>query len=279
MILSPARDVLATNGAHRQRAEYADLLGSARLIYGGDTGRSGTCLLEGTANAGVSFVLTAGDNGFHTVRLRYLAGPSGGEPSGRAVRLALNDSPLRDVSIPATADWNTPADVNFDVFLAAGINRIAFYASTGGALSIDSIEVTPASGPVDTYEAEAAGNTLSGTAKVMSDPAASGGGYVGNIGNGAANSLQFNAVKAPCAGIYRMVVHFANAEHKGSHDYNVQVNGGAAKRVYFRNTFAWNVYRTAVVDVELKAGSNTIKVSNDAAHAPNIDKIEIACRF
>jgi hypothetical protein len=288
MIVSPARDVPVVDDARRHhRAEYADLLGSARLTYGGDTGRLGTCLLEGT-DAGVSFVLTAGENGFHTVRLRYLAGPIGGEPSGRTIQLTLNDSPLRDVPVPATADWNTPAEVNFDVFLAAGINRIAFYASIGSALCLDSIEVTPTGRTLDAYEAEAASNTLSGTARVVSDPAASGGGYVGDIGNGAANSLQFNAVRAPASGIYRMVVHFANAEHKGSHDYNIQVvdryadiqvNGSSAKRVYFRNTFAWNVYRTTVVDVELKAGSNTIKFSNDAAYAPNIDKIEIASRF
>ena len=256
-----------------------------------NTGGSGTCLLEGAANAGVSFVLAAGENRFHTVRLRYLAGPIGGEPCGRTVRLALNDVPLKDVSIPATADWSTPAEVNFDVFLAAGINRIAFYAAAdpeGGGLCIDSIEVTPANGPVDTYEAGATSNTLGGTARVVSDPAASSGSYVGDIGNGAANSLQFNAIRAPSDGIYRMVVHFANAEHKGSHDYNIQVvdryadiqvNGGAAKRIYFRNTFAWNVYRTMVVDMELEAGSNTIKFSNDAAYAPNIDKIEIAPRF
>ena len=111
---------------------------------------------------------------------------------------------------------------------------------------------------------------------------------MGDIGNGAANSLQFNNVRVPSGGTYRMVVHFANAENKGSHDYNIQVvdryadirvNGGPAKRVYFRNTFAWNVYRTTVVDVELKAGTNTIKFSNDSAYAPNIDKIEIASRL
>jgi hypothetical protein len=287
MILSPAKDVPVVDSVHRQRAEYADLLGSARLIYGGNAGGSGTCLLEGIG-AGVSFVLTAGENGLHVVRLSYLAGAIGGELSGRTIRLALDGSPLRDVPVPATADWNTPAEVNLDVFLAGGINRIAFFASTGGALCIDSIKVTPSGRTLDAYEAEAPANTLSGTAKVMSDPAASGGGYVGDIGNGAANSLQFNAVRAPSDGIYRMVVHFANAEHKGSHDYNIQVvdryadiqvNGGAAKRVYFRNTFAWNVYRTMIVDVELKAGNNTIKFSNYAAYAPNIDKIEIASRF
>jgi len=85
-----------------------------------------------------------------------------------------------------------------------------------------------------------------------------------------------------------MVVYFANAENKGSHDYNAQVvdryadisvNGGTAKRVYFRNTFAWNAYQTTVIDVNLKAGNNTIQFSNSAAYAPHIDKIEIASRF
>ena len=290
MIISPLRDASAADGAHCHRAEYADILGSAKLFYGGHTGCSGTCLVEGSVNAGVSFVLTAGDNGFYSVRLRYLAGPIGSAPSGRTIRMALNGSPLRDVSVPATADWNTPADADINAFLTAGINRIAFNASTdddSDALCIDSIEVTPADGALDAYEAEAAGNTLSGTAAVKNDPAASGGSYVGDIGNGAANSLQFNAIRVPSGGTYRMVVHFANAENKGSHDYNIQVvdryadiqvNGGTTKRVYFRNTFAWNVYRTSVVDVELRAGTNTIKFSNDLAYAPNIDKIEIASR-
>jgi hypothetical protein len=85
-----------------------------------------------------------------------------------------------------------------------------------------------------------------------------------------------------------MVVYFANAENKGSHDYNVQVvdryadisvNGGSAKKVYFRNTFAWNMYQTTMIDVNLNAGNNTIQFANSSAYAPNIDKIEIASRF
>ena len=205
--------------------------------------------------------------------------------------MMLNDSPLTDVSVPVTADWNTWADIHINVFLTAGINRVAFNAFTNddrGAMNIDYIEVTPGSGVIDAYEAEALGNTLDGTAVVMNDAAASGGKYVGDIGNGAANTLQFNNVHVPSSGTYRMVVYFANAESRGSHDYNsqivdryadIRVNGASAKRVYFRNTFAWNVYRTTVVDVNLKAGNNTIQFSNSAAYAPNIDKIEIASQF
>jgi len=193
--------------------------------------------------------------------------------------------------VPATADWNTWADAHINVFLTAGINRIAFDSFTNddsGAMNIDYIKVTPASGDINVYEAEALGNTLGGTAVVMNDSAASGGKYVGGIGNGAANTLQFNNVHVSSSGTCRMVVYFANAENKGSHDYNVQVvdryadisvNGSNAKKVYFRNTFAWNSYQTTIIDVNLNAGNNTIKFANSLAYAPNIDKIEIASRF
>jgi predicted enzyme related to lactoylglutathione lyase len=84
-----------------------------------------------------------------------------------------------------------------------------------------------------------------------------------------------------------MVVHFSNAEFHGGHSYNSQVvdrfaeicvNDGAAQKVFFRNTFAWDHYQTRVVDIELTAGANTIKFSNGAGgcFAPNLDKIEIA---
>ena len=86
----------------------------------------------------MSFVLTAGDNGFYTRKAQIFGRPHrqrAFRPDGQD--WTLNGSPLRDVSVPATADWNTPADADINVFLTAGINRIAFNASTdddGGAL-------------------------------------------------------------------------------------------------------------------------------------------------
>jgi hypothetical protein len=139
---------------------------------------------------------------------------------------------------------------------------------------------------VAAYEAESAQNTLGGTAVVIKDPAASSGKYVGGIGNGEANFLEFNEIHVPQNGLYRMAVHFSNAEFRGGHSYNsqvvdlqaeIQVNGGGIQRIYFRNTFAWDNYQTRVVDVMLQAGKNTIKFFNGDldAYAPRIDKIEI----
>jgi hypothetical protein len=294
MIITPAKSLSSADNANHYAAEYADISGSARITYGSGTKWAENCFVEGydgSHNAGTCFVVTAGKNGFYNVRLRYSAGPIGSALSTRTIRMMLNGSPLKDVSVPATADWNTWTDANINVFLTAGINRIEFRAFTDddrAAMNIAYIEVTSGNGTIYIYEAETAGNTLGGAAMVINDPAASGGKCVGGIGNGAANFLQFNNINVSSRGIYCMVVYFANAENRGSHDYNIQivdryadisVNAGTAKRVYFRNTFAWNVYRTIVIDVTLDAGNNTIKFSNSSAYAPNIDKIEIAARF
>jgi hypothetical protein len=124
----------------------------------------------------------------------------------------------------------------------------------------------------------------------MDDPVASGGKYVGELGNGEANSLEFGDIIVPQNGSYRMVVYFANADFRGGHSYNsqvvdrhayIRVNGGSAQKVYFRNTFAWDNYQSRIVNVTLQAGSNTIQFFNSdtEAYAPHIDKIEIAPPF
>jgi hypothetical protein len=176
------------------------------------------------------------------------------------------------------------------MFLTAGINRIAFNAYTSDdtdSINIDYIDVAATSGTITGYEAEASANTRAGAAVVTSDSAASGGSYVGWIGAGAANTLQFNNVNVAAAGLYRMVVSYANGElGAGASNYNsnivdrysdISVNGGTVKKVFFRNTLGWSNYRTAVIDVNLNAGNNTIKFSNSSTgYAPNIDKIQIA---
>jgi hypothetical protein len=289
MIITPATAQSSVGDVNRYEAEYADLSGGARVSYGVTTGYSGTGFVDCGNNASIAFIVTANQNGFYHVRLRYSAGPVDSESSDRSVRMILNGSPLMDVPIPATIDWNTWADTNINVFLIEGINRLAFEAITNNTgLNIDYIDVTAGHGMIDSYEAESVDNTLSGTAMVTNDSAASGGRYVGQIGNGVDNTLQFNNVTISSGGTHRMVVYFANAERKGDHQYNTQVvdryadisvNGRTIQRVYFRNTFSWNTYRTRVIDVDLDAGDNTIKFSNPSAYAPHIDKIEIASRF
>jgi hypothetical protein len=176
------------------------------------------------------------------------------------------------------------------VFLTAGINRIdvnAYATDDRDAVNLDYLDVAATTGTITAYQAEAAGNTLSGAARVSANTAASGGQYVGYIGAGAANTLRFNGVTVPTAGRYRMVVTYANGElGAGASNYNsnivdryadISVNGGAAKRSFFRNTLGWSNFRTTVVDVDLAAGANTITFANaSSGYVADIDRIQIA---
>ena len=227
----------------------------------------------------ISFVVTARDNGFYNVRIHTNA-----RQAQSNLRLALNGAPLTEISIePNVTETNV-----MKVFLTRGINRLTFEGMNEFLANMQAIQLAAISGAMQAYDAAANEITMRGDVIVVHDSAAPGGSYVGGIGNGASNVLQFNNIRVGASGIYRMVVHYANAEFRGAHDYNtnvvdryadIRVNGRDAQRVYFRNTFAWNVYRTQVIDVALDAGVNTIEFSNTFVSAPHIAKIEIAARL
>jgi carbohydrate binding protein with CBM6 domain len=292
VILTPNTDTSAA-ATGRYEAEYAALGGTAKVTYGTNTGYSGTYFVEGygaSSTASTKFVVTVPSDGYYNLSLRYSAGPYTGAPADRAVRLRLNGADLTTAALPGTADWNTWKTATTKVFLPAGISRIEYHAHTTDdqdAVNLDYLDVAASSGTITAYQAEAAGNTRSGTAVVTADAAANGGSYVGWIGAGAANTLRFNNVTATATGRHRMVVSYANGElGAGATNYNsnivdryaeISVNGGAGKKVFFRNTLGWSNYWTTVVDVDLVAGANTITFGNaSAGFAPNVDRIQIA---
>jgi hypothetical protein len=293
LIVTPNTDLSTVGPSTRYEAEYARLAGTAKVTYGSNTGYSGTYFVEGygaSSTASTQFVVTAANDGYHNLGLRYSAGPLSGAPANRSIQLRVNGSALTNVALPGTVNWNTWNTVTTKVFLPAGINRIDVNAYTGDdsdAINIDRLDVAATTGTVTNYEAESSANTRAGTAAVGSNSAASGGAYVGFIGAGTANTLQFNNITVPAAGTYRMVVTYANGElGSGASNYNtnvvdryadVSVNAGTSKRMYFRNTLGWSNFRTTVVDVNLSAGSNTIKFANGSTgYVADLDRIQIA---
>jgi hypothetical protein len=277
VILSPVKNGVSAHPL-THLAAYADLSGNAIISYVDFPS------VELRAGGRVTFIVTAPENGFYTLKLTWADESTTSAFTDRSLQLILNGVSLIDVSLPGVAN------PGLNVFLTAGINQIAFETVTDATIRLLALEITPGSGVVDVYEAESAQNTLGGTAIVVDAPTASGGKYVGGIGNGAANFLEFNDILVTQSGLYRMVVHFANAKFRGGHSYNsqvvdlsadIQVNGSSTQRVYFRNTFAWDNVQTRVVDVMLQTGRNTIRFFNDGPdeNAPRIVKIEIAAPY
>lgn len=262
--LSPQRQLYPT--------EYVDLSSDAHLVY------SGQAHVDFHPGGGVSFVVTASNNGFYKILLNYTAETENPCRLG----LALNGSHLSELSIPATQGWS---DFELDLFLTEGINRLAFEVLEGTEVSLRSLVLAPGQGKIRSYEAESPTNILSGSAVVIDDPMASGAKCVGADGTAKDSAVEFTNIKVLEPGLYRMVVYFSNADFRGGHSYNSQVvdrhadlivNGSSPKRVYFRNTFSWDNFQNRVVDLDLQAGNNSVKFANSNGEIPRIDRIEVA---
>ncbi|MEY9964791.1 hypothetical protein ABIA33_002833 [Streptacidiphilus sp. MAP12-16] len=253
-------------------AAYADTTGSAGYNYtaSGTTGTGAVVLSPGGTT---TFDVYAPKDGYYTVHTDYSS-------AGGSTAVSLDG--VTAATLGSTGGVLT--DTATRLYLGAGNNRITL-APTGNAVT--SLRDLRVDGSGDTtgvtaYEAENA--TLAGTAVVTADTNASGGKYVGYIGNGAANTLTFH-VTAPSAGRYVMVVHYSNDQVSGTGNYNTNVvsraaqislNGGTGQTVMFRNTYSWSDYWGLPVPVTLNAGANTVGFANSSAYAPNIDRIDLA---
>lgn len=251
-------------------ATYSDTTGSPSYGYtaSGTTGAGSLTLASGDSAV---FDVYAPTDGYYTVHTDYSSNGAGtlGLDGATAVTLASTGGTLTDKSSR--------------LYLSAGNNRITAATSGSTALTLRDLRVA-ASGDtsgVTTYQAEA--GTLAGTAVVTSDTWASGGKYVGYIGNGAANTLTVQ-VNSASAGRYVMNVRYANNQVAGSGNYNTNVVSraaqigvnGTARTVMFRNNYSWNNYWDLPVPVTLNAGTNTITFANSSAYAPNIDRVTVA---
>jgi hypothetical protein len=132
--------------------------------------------------------------------------------------------------------------------------------------------VPTSSGGGGTVEAEAAGNTIAGAARVAGCAACSGGQKVGFIGNGGANSVTVNGITAASAGSHTLTITYLLS---GSRSFFVSVDGGAAKEVALTGT-SWSAPASATVTVTLAAGANSIRFFNDSAYAPDLDKVSVS---
>lgn len=124
------------------------------------------------------------------------------------------------------------------------------------------------------YEAESSTNTLGGSAKVMDCSHCSGGKDIGYLGMNS-GTLQFNGLNAPCSGNYLLTIYYNNAD-SGARTASISINSGTGTRLSFASSHGVNLVATLPVAIQLKIGSNTLKFSNTAGWAPDIDKVLIA---
>jgi hypothetical protein len=126
-------------------------------------------------------------------------------------------------------------------------------------------------------EAEASGNTLSGSADAENFANTSGGRLVRYLGkafsNQAAGSVRFNNVTVPTAGTYSLTFFYVSPGNWTAH---ISVNGNPVTTVNTSNRS--NCCGSATVEITLAAGTNTITFGNpnSGQRCPAIDRIVIS---
>jgi alpha-galactosidase len=254
---------------NRYEAENATI--SQGVVESNHLGFSGTGFVNGDNVVGsyVQWNVNATAAGTATLKIGY----ANGTTINRPMDISVNGTVVAaGLAFNGTGNWDTWATANITANLNAGANTIRATATTAnGGPNTDFLDVVGASPPTTTVEAEAAGNAVFGATKVGTCTACSGGGKVGFIGNGAANYLTINGVNATSAGSRQLTISYLLL---GNRSFFVSVNGGAAVEVALSGT-SWSTPANTTITVSLNAGANSIRFFNNAAYAPDLDKITV----
>ena len=207
--------------------------------------------------------VTVDEAGTYRLALGYANGM--GQPSSYFI--TINET-TTELTLPATAGWSLFETAYLDVTLEtanvirvtkgnlfAQLDYISVERTDGGGDGGDGNGGDSGSGEDSAYyEAEDA--VITGAA-VNSATSASGNRYVGGI-DFDNSSVEFTTVNVPTDGTYPLSVAFANGFAESSF-HRMTVNGGAPVTVTYPGTGGWEQFYVKSLDVELRAGDNTIR--------------------
>ncbi|WP_379142521.1 hypothetical protein [Paenibacillus sp. sgz500992] len=223
-------------------------------------------------DANTRFVVSVLQDGMYDLKVRYASSSEG------SLRIDHDRKALVDLPIVNTnGQWQ---EAKVPTFLRKGINLVDVRSKA--ALSLDYVDAAFVSqNAIYSIEAEdgtVVGNPAGSELPLIREDAfakyASGGKYVNGITSydGVERYLELPNITVSQAGAYKLVVTYANGESAGTHAYNndvveryaqISVNGGGPQTVFFKNTISWQQFATQTFDIELKAGTNTIRFSNN----------------
>ncbi|MBW4084457.1 discoidin domain-containing protein [Paenibacillus sp. S150] len=161
----PLGNHVVSAAAQTYEAEAATLAGGA-VIAADHTGYTGTGFVGGytdanKGNASVKFNVSASAAGSYTTVLRY----ANGSGAAQTLSLYINNTKLRQISLPATSDWNTWATETENITLNSGSNTITYKFDTTdtGNVNLDNIVLDASLGTnLALNKSVTANNTFSG---------------------------------------------------------------------------------------------------------------------
>ncbi|MFD0023194.1 CBM35 domain-containing protein [Streptomyces sp. NPDC058382] len=241
-------------------AESAQLSGGAAVSteHPGYTGGGfvGGFTDANKGSASVAFTVGSEAAGAGSIAIRY----ANGTTATMTLSLYVNGDKVRQVSLAATADWDTWATQEEAVTYRAGANTVAltFTAADSGNVNVDSATPATPSTPTDpgpttlTHQAEDA-FVSGGAAKATTATGYEGSAYLSGLT--AAGARAVFSVRAPEAATYPLAVRYRTA---GTGDATVTLlaNGTTVRRLTLPGT--GGAWATADTDVPLRAALNSV---------------------
>ncbi|HTJ31843.1 MAG TPA: carbohydrate-binding protein [Dactylosporangium sp.] len=249
------------------QAESAALSGGAAVATD-HSGYTGSGFVAGytdgnKGNAATTFTVGAANQ----LVLRY----ANGTGSAKTLSLYVNGAKLRQIQLPATANWDTWSTETESVNLTAASNTVAyrFDSSDSGNVNLDSLTTsqTQSSG----LEAESA--ALSGGAVVATDHSGyTGSGFVAGFTDGNKGTAA-TTFTVPAAS--QLVLRYANGTGS-TMTLSLYVNGVKLRQIQLPATANWDTWSTETESVNLTGSGNTVSYRFDSTDSGNVNLDNLA---
>lgn len=288
-LLAAASAVLATTTAlviaavHAEAASTVYQAESATLSGGAVTatdhaGYTGSGFVGGyvdgnKGNAATTFHVTTTSAASRQLVLRY----ANGTGSAMTLSLYVNGTKSTQVSLGATANWDTWGTRTDTVSLPSGNSTVAYKFDTtdSGNVNLDSLTVNDiAAPPSGTFEAESA--ALSGGTAVATDHSGyNGSGFVGGYTDGnKGNAATTFTVSRTAAGATPVALRYANGTG-ATMTLSVYANGTKVVQTSLAATANWDTWTTKSETLPLNVGSNSIAYKFDTTDSGNVNLDDI----
>lgn len=267
------------------RIQLTEVTGPERAAHPADTARlaagarlnpaDGTAILPRGGTA--TFFLAAAEDGYYEVNTSLSAVGHG------RVELALYEQAVADFAVPGRGEWTGASTV----FLRAGITRLTLTNSGPAPVTIGGVDQRrDSAADRASVRVEAEAGVLAGGATVASGRWASGGSYVGYIGNGGTLTVPRPAtLNRP--GQFQLTVGYAQADKNTGHPYNTdaitrfadlteQGSSGAPTRLAFRHNYTWDGFWPQTFRLDLTTPDGALTFGNNTAWGPNVDWVQLS---
>ncbi|MEH0985419.1 CBM35 domain-containing protein [Micromonospora sp. CPCC 205556] len=260
------------------QAENGALSGGATVATN-HTGYRGSGFVGGFTDgnkgrARTSFTVANSAAGQHTLSLRY----ANGTGSAQTLSLYVNGTRTQQISLAATANWDSWQSAAATAPLDTGSNTIAyaFDVTDSGNVNLDELTVAPiAASPAGQLEAESA--TLTGGTRVETGHAGyTGTGFVGGYTDGnKGNAATAFRITTTTAGNTPLTLRYANGTGTAK-TLSLYANGAKVQQVSLPATTNWDTWATHTVSAILTSGANTVTFKFDADDSGNVNLDHLA---